>query len=340
MTAASATVWSLARAVAHADDPDLDRRLGAAVGVPVLVVDLDRPPRPDEAEALERLGRRAAALPVVTVAVDRAGNGPDPTGDERAPVSFDLVVADPEPVVAGILAHPHAAVVAAQVLRRPATTPHDALMVESFAYATLQAGPEHAAWLARRGRRVRPPVEEPRVRLADEGERWRITLDRPRLRNLVDAALRDELVEALRVVAADPAAREVLLEGAGPVFCAGGDPAEFGSRPDPASAHLVRTQANVAPWLVALAGRLRVVVHGAAVGAGIEMAAFAGRVDAHPDTRFRLPEITMGLVPGAGGTVSIPARIGRRRTLWWLLTDATVDAATAHRWGLVDGLGP
>ena len=54
-----------------------------------------------------------------------------------------------------------------------------------------------------------------------------------------------------------------------------------------------------------------VVVHGACVGAGVELAAFADRVIARPSTRFRLPEVGMGLIPGAGGAVSIPRRIGR-----------------------------
>ena len=46
----------------------------------------------------------------------------------------------------------------------------------------------------------------------------------------------------------------------------------------------------------------------------------------------------MGLIPGAGGTVSIPARIGRQRTLAWLLTNAEIDAVIALEWGLVDGI--
>jgi enoyl-CoA hydratase/carnithine racemase len=81
---------------------------------------------------------------------------------------------------------------------------------------------------------------------------------------------------------------------------------------------------------------VEVRLHGACVGAGIELPAYARRVVASPGTRFLLPEVAMGLIPGAGGTVSIPRRIGRWRTLFLALSGDVVDAATALSWGLVD----
>ncbi|WP_262401328.1 enoyl-CoA hydratase/isomerase family protein [Actinomadura sp. CNU-125] len=72
------------------------------------------------------------------------------------------------------------------------------------------------------------------------------------------------------------------------------------------------------------------------MGAGVELPAFAGRVVARPDAVFRLPEIAMGLIPGAGGTVSLPRRIGRHRTLYMALTGEAIGADTALAWGLVD----
>ncbi|MGA0877623.1 MAG: enoyl-CoA hydratase/isomerase family protein [Ilumatobacteraceae bacterium] len=77
-------------------------------------------------------------------------------------------------------------------------------------------------------------------------------------------------------------------------------------------------------------------VHGDNYGAGVELAAFAGRVVAHPATTFTLPEIRMGLTPGSGGTASLPTRIGRQRTLFLAVTGRTIDAETASAWGLVD----
>ena len=61
------------------------------------------------------------------------------------------------------------------------------------------------------------------------------------------------------------------------------------------------------------------------LGAGVELPAFAARVVAHANTSFALPELEMGLVPGAGGTVSLPRRIGRQRTAWLALTGQRLD---------------
>ncbi len=77
-------------------------------------------------------------------------------------------------------------------------------------------------------------------------------------------------------------------------------------------------------------------MHGTCVGAGVELPAFAGTVVAGPNTTFRLPENAMGLIPGAGGTVSIPRRIGRWRTLHLALSGMALNAATALAWGLAD----
>lgn len=309
--------WSGRQTRAAIAAPDLDRRLGAAYGVPALVVDVGDDPGDDLAAAL-------AALPVVTIGHGAAAGG-----------EWDIATTDPTEAIRGVLAAPRAAVATAQVLRgQPTRSPAEGLLLESFAYATLQAGPEFAAWLADQGRRVRTD-DAPRVEVTDDEGTAVITLQRPRLRNLLDARMRDELVDCLRALQTDPD-RAIRIVGAGPAFCAGGDPAEFGTVADPTAAHLIRSSANVAPWLREVAHRTTAVVHGACVGAGVELAAFCHRVIAHPDSRFRLPETRMGLMPGAGGTVSVPARIGRQRTLEWLLTDCEIDAATAQGWGLVD----
>ncbi|MDQ1499241.1 MAG: hypothetical protein QOI86_2581, partial [Actinomycetota bacterium] len=168
----------------------------------------------------------------------------------------------------------------------------------------------------------------------------RVTLSRPERHNAVNMALRDQLVEALLVACADPTIERVVLDGAGPSFCSGGDLTEFGTLPDPATAHLVRLTRSPARLLGELAPRLEVRLHGACIGAGIEMAAFARRVVAHPDTAISLPEVGLGLIPGAGGTVSLPRRIGRHRTAELALSPTPIDAATALRWGLIDAIEP
>ena len=105
---------------------------------------------------------------------------------------------------------------------------------------------------------------------------------------------------------------------------------------DPATAHLVRLQQSAGRSIAMLADRVTAHLHGACIGSGIELPAFAGTVVAAPSARISLPEVSLGLVPGAGGTVSIPRRIGRHRTALLALTGEVIDAETAHGWGLVD----
>ena len=147
-----------------------------------------------------------------------------------------------------------------------------------------------------------------------------------------------ELCAALELARVDDSIERVVLDGAGPSFCSGGDLAEFGARADPAAAHLIRLTRSPARLIHRLADRVEVRIHGQTLGGGIEMAAFAGRVVAAPDTRIALPEVALGLIPGAGGTVSLPRRIGRQRTAWLALTGDTIDAPTALDWGLIDAI--
>ena len=62
-------------------------------------------------------------------------------------------------------------------------------------------------------------------------------------------------------------------------------------------------------------------------------------MQAHPDAVLGLPELSLGLIPGAGGTVSVTRRIGRWRTAYLVLSGRRIAAATALRWGLVDAIG-
>jgi enoyl-CoA hydratase/carnithine racemase len=148
--------------------------------------------------------------------------------------------------------------------------------------------------------------------------------------------MRDALVEALDLAATDPDIRSVIVSAAGKCFSAGGDLNEFGDAPDPAIAHTIRSVRLPAASLARCAKRVTFLVHGACIGAGIEIAAFGARVQAKPDAFFQLPEINFGLIPGAGGCVSIPRRIGRQRTAYLALSACKLDAATALEWGLID----
>ena len=116
----------------------------------------------------------------------------------------------------------------------------------------------------------------------------------------------------------------------------GGDLDEFGEAADAGLAHASRLTRSAGAALHALRDRVEARLHGACVGAGIELPAFVNRVVARDDAFFQLPEVSMGLVPGAGGTASILPRIGRRRLAYMALTGVRIDAATALEWGLVD----
>jgi hypothetical protein len=257
----------------------------------------------------------------------------------------DVIVADGddalERIEANVSAHPITAVTLALLLRgqrgqRPSVG--DGLVAESSAYSVLQSGPEFGAWRAAHPARVEKD-DDPRVQMDRVDNCLTVTLTRPDRLNALDAPMRDALVEALTLAAADPEIARVELRGEGRAFCAGGDLDEFGTRPDPATAHVVRLERSVGRVLSSLQKPVTTYLHGACIGSGIELAAFTETVIAAPDTQIALPEISLGLVPGAGGTVSLPRRIGRLRTAWLALSGCTIDAETAQRWGLVDQLG-
>ncbi|WP_314221027.1 enoyl-CoA hydratase/isomerase family protein [Streptomyces zaehneri] len=232
---------------------------------------------------------------------------------------------------------PQASLVLGQLLRQtPLLGTLHGLAAEATAYSTLLGGAEFASWLAGRGTPRTAPEEGPLVRVRRDHGRLSVLLDRPRRRNAFSFRMREELFEALEIALLDGTVDRVELAGAGPVFSSGGDLCEFGTATDPVAACLVRL--DRAPWRLIdrMRDRVTVRVQGAAVGAGVETAAFAGRVVCAPGAFFQLPEVAMGLVPGAGGTVSVPRRIGRWRAAWMMLSGARIDAATALRWGLVD----
>jgi enoyl-CoA hydratase/carnithine racemase len=343
------TPAQLASGSAHA--PLLDGR--AHPENSVLAVDLDACADPGIfADATDR----ARVCDRVLIGVSEAAPGAMSSESVTLAAALDLTLAAHEPapggrpfigvpdtcvalsgIAATVTANPQAALVLAGLLRMTGTlSVREALDAESLAYSTLLGGAEFRCWLAARGpRRQPPPVENP-VLVTREGGVLKVTLNRPARRNAYDRHLRDALVDALTLATLDDTLTEVVLTGAGPAFCSGGDLDEFGTAPDPVTAHLLRTRAGAGRLLHELRDRVEVRVHGTCVGSGIELPAFAAAVRAAPGSTFRLPEIGMGLIPGAGGTVSIPRRIGRWRTLYLALTGQAVDAPTALAWGLVD----
>ena len=268
----------------------------------------------------------------------------EPCADRRV-VTVDSVPEILAELTARCERWPHASAVCDDVLRAidPAGATLAGVITESLAYSTLQAGPEFARWLDERGPARVPVIADPVVAERD-GDTLHISFNRPQRHNAFSTDARAALLEALAVAQLDPSVTGIMLSGNGPSFCSGGDLAEFGTFADPASAHLARTRYSPALALDALAARLgracRARVHGRVMGSGLEMAAFCGWVEAHEDSIFGLPELGLGLIPGAGGTVSVTRRIGRWRTAYLVLSGRTIDAATALAWGLVDAIEP
>ena len=218
---------------------------------------------PDPGETLQD---DRASLPFVVVGVAHG-----PVADRWLNLC-DVVVEQGDPaldrIAENVMEHPVTAATLALLLRRQdRISVGEGLVAESAAYSVLQAGPEFAAWRAARpGRSDEAAASGPRVRVERHGDVFCITLTRPERMNALDATMRDELVEALTLAAATTDVARVELRGEGKAFCAGGDLDEFGSRSDPATAHLIRLERSVGRTLSRL-GKLTVTyLHGACMG--------------------------------------------------------------------------
>jgi enoyl-CoA hydratase len=264
-------------------------------------------------------------------------------GDSTHPLAktLDAILEPPisaQALIQQALKAPRAAAAAVQLLRSlEGISAARALPLESFCYGLLQASAEHRHWLTAR---ASPALHLPPGRIAVERHdaELHITIDRPLARNAIDRDLRDQLFDAITIANLDTEIEVVKLRAAGTAFCVGADLAEFGATRDAATAHLIRSRTLPARALEVRADILDVHVQGACVGAGLEMAAFASRLTATPNAWFQLPELAMGLIPGAGGCVSVPRRIGKQRTALMILSGRRINAATALRWRLIDAI--
>lgn len=305
-------------------------------GNPCLLVDLRRPlPMSLDDPAY----RFMMQLPCPTIGIGPCNNAAHARDLAKA---LDTTV-DQEQELAAIIrnvtAHPMAAATLVQLLRHNESTSVEAgLHAESLAYATLQGSRDFRSFLSRRPVPItRQDDAEPLV-AARTGDILNIALNRPGRHNAYSASMRDAFYETLRWLEADDSLERAEVRGEGDCFCTGGDLSEFGQATDPAEAHLIRMSRPVGLLMHRLRHRITFHVHRACIGSGIELPAFAGRVVATADTFFQLPEITMGLIPGAGGTVSILKRIGRQNMTRWALSARRIRAATALEWGLIDAI--
>lgn len=274
---------------------------------------------------------KAPACPVILIGDSSAA----------APHWADAIVPDraaANRIEAQVAVSPNAARVIVGLLRiLPKVSLADGLVMESLAYGLLQGSGEFDAWLT-----AREPVaalgEPGQVRADRRGNALHIELHRPGADNAIDRPMRDGLAEMLELAVMDQTIERVILTGAGRSFSLGAELSEFGTTRDPATAHAIRMVTLPAHAIIGCADRLDVHVQGACVGSALEMAAFATRLTASPSAWFHLPELAMGIIPGAGGCVSVSRRIGRQRVALMILSGRRISAATAFDWGLIDAL--
>ena len=166
-----------------------------------------------------------------------------------------------------------------------------------------------------------------------------VTLNRPDALNAYNLAMRDELYEVLGALRDDPDVRGAVLSGAGErAFCAGADLTEFGTAPSQAIARQVRWERDVWGLFLSLEKPLVAALHGYVFGSGLEMALLCDFRIAAEDAVFSLPETSLGLIPAAGATQTLPRTIGPAAALDVLLIGRRVGATEAHDMGLVNSV--
>lgn len=299
------------------------RTLDRAETPPLIVLDLDAEPRDICVDELP-------PCPVIGI-----GSRDHPLADH-----LDVIVESPVSIgqlIDSILANPFSAAICVQLLRLIAHLPvKEALVAESLAMSTLQGGAEHRAWLeARVAGQERPPGQ---LHMSRENDVLHLVIDRPAAWNAIDVSLRDGLREAFDLAVLDDSIARIELSAVGKAFGTGAELGEFGTTTDPVAAHGIRLQTLPAHAIVACPARLHVSVQGLCVGSSLELAAFADRLTARSSAIFQLPELKMGLIPGAGGCVSLSRRIGRQRAALLMLSGRRIGARTALDWGLIDAI--
>ena len=158
-----------------------------------------------------------------------------------------------------------------------------------------------------------------------------ILIDRPPV-NAIDVTVRDGVWKALDQALAEPAVKVILLACAGRTFLSGADLNELNGAIEAPTYYdtLDRLEASMKPVVA--------VLHGTAMGGGLETALACHYRVAVADARMGMPEITLGIVPGAGGTQRMPRLIGARAALEMMIAGAPIDAAKAKNLGVIDAI--
>ena len=173
------------------------------------------------------------------------------------------------------------------------------------------------------------------IQVAREGAIFHMMLDRPQQLNAIDAPMRDALYEMFCNVRADASIEAVILHGNGKGFCAGADLTEFGEAHTVLQKRRIRLQHDV--WeLIRTCDKLTVaMLHGFAIGSGLELAMLCDVRIASEETMFALPEAAIGMMPAAGGTQSLPRLTNLAHTMEIAITGKRFNAQEAWQYGIV-----
>jgi enoyl-CoA hydratase len=182
-------------------------------------------------------------------------------------------------------------------------------------------------------------MSEERLVLSEiDGHVATITFNRPKALNALSPALIDELIAALAACDEDEQVRAIVLTGGPRVFAAGADIKEMA---DGSPMAMLRRR-SIERWgrIAATRKPMIAAVSGFALGGGCEIALMCDMIVASETAQFGLPEINLGVIPGAGGTQRLTRAIGPQRAMEMILTGAYLPAAEAHRFGLVNRVAP
>jgi enoyl-CoA hydratase/carnithine racemase len=169
------------------------------------------------------------------------------------------------------------------------------------------------------------------------GPIWRLTLNRPEARNAVSSAMLDEIVRALSQAADDPACRVIIVSGAGKDFCAGADVDELlAARKEQGAVEYGQVFETTLGAIEACSRPVVAAVHGAALGAGCQIASACDLVVAAEDARFGIPSARLGIVVNYENVERLVLTVGPKRAADMLLAGRILTGVEAVEWGLAN----
>ncbi len=172
------------------------------------------------------------------------------------------------------------------------------------------------------------------------GIAW-LTLNRPQVHNAINLELRDALWAALDAVSLDPDVGVLVFRGAGErAFSAGADLADFGTASSFTEARRGRRERDLWGRLAFFEKPMIAAVQGFALGAGCELSLYCDLRIAAPEARFGLPEVSLGYLPTAGGSQTLPRIAGLGRALHMICSGVAVPAQQALEYGIIHEVVP